>query len=168
VVSCIGKLTSRWFHEVLIEIHIYRDLRVIIKSLCRSELDRTDLCWIILGLNWSTCFFFFVSSPCIAAPPLSHIYLSTTNVEHLVSITFSNMLKLISARREFTFCCSFLVRLRVIGPWFIFIGVLRSSTCVIVRSVGMSTSSSLSWKRSHPRLWLLWAWSCDDHCCSRI
>jgi hypothetical protein len=30
------------------------------------------------------------------------------------------MLKLISARREFTSCCSFLARLRVIGPWFIF------------------------------------------------
>jgi hypothetical protein len=34
-----------------------------------------------------------------------------------------------------------LARLRVIGPWFIFIGVLCSSTCVTVRSVEMSASS---------------------------
>jgi hypothetical protein len=88
--------------------------------------------------NWSTCLFFFASSPCIAAPPLSHIYLSTTNVEYLGSITFSDMLKLISARREFTSYCSFMARLRVIGPWFIFIGVLCSSTCVTTRLVGMS------------------------------
>jgi hypothetical protein len=110
--------------------------------------------------NWSTCFLFFASSPWIAAPPLSHIYLSTTNVEHLGSITFSDMWKLISARREFTSWCSFLARLRVIGPWFIFIGVLCSSTYVTAWSVGMSASSSLSWKRSRPRLWLLWTWSC--------
>jgi hypothetical protein len=76
-------------------------------------------CWFILGPNWSTWFSFFASSPCIAAPPLSHTYLSITNVEHLGSIKFSDMLKLISPRREFTSCCSFLARLRVIGPWFI-------------------------------------------------
>jgi hypothetical protein len=113
-----------------------------------------------LGPNWSTCFFFFASSPCIAAPTVSHIYLSTIHAEHLGSITFLDMLKLISASRKFTSCCSFLAWLRVIVPWFIFIDVLCSSTCVIVRSMGMSASSSLSWKRSHPRLWLLWAWSC--------
>jgi hypothetical protein len=82
--------------------------------ICRTCPNWT--CWFILGPNWSTWFFFFASSPCIAAAPLSHIYLSTTNVEHLGSITFSDMLKLISDRRELTSCCSFLALLRVIGP----------------------------------------------------
>jgi hypothetical protein len=123
----------------------------MIKSLCRSELIvridlcelvRTELCLILHGPNWSTCFFFFPSSPYIAAPPLSHIYLSTTNVEHLGSITFPNILKLISARREFTSCCSFLARHHVNGHWFKFIGMLCSSTCVIAWSMGMSASMS--------------------------
>jgi hypothetical protein len=141
-VSCTGKLTSGRFHEVLMQLQSYWDLRVMIKSLWRSEHVRTDCSELIcpnlseLNLldppcsNWSTCFFFFASFSCIAAPPLSHIYLSTTNVEHLGSITFSDMLKLIPTRREFTSWCSFLARLRVIGSWFIFVGVLCSSTCV--------------------------------------
>jgi hypothetical protein len=93
--------------------------------------------------NWSTWFFFIDSSHCIPAPPLSHIYLSTTNVEHLGSITFSDMLKLISARIEFTFCWSFLVWRCVIGPWSI-VACVSDAWCYVTR--GMSTSSSSYWK----------------------
>jgi hypothetical protein len=114
--------------------------RVIVDSLCRSKLFRSELCWVlilnwgslvsklvrsgglkwtildpcsglvILGSNWSACFLFLESSPCIAAIYLSHMYLSTTNIEHLGSITFSDMLKLISARREFTSYWNLLAR----------------------------------------------------------
>jgi hypothetical protein len=106
-----------------------------------SELIRPNwTCWFILGPNWSTWFFFFASSPCIAAPPLSHIYLSTTNVEYLGSITFSDMLKLISTRIEFTFFWSFLVWLCVIGPWSTVPCISDAWSCV---TRGMSTSHRL-------------------------
>jgi hypothetical protein len=122
------------------ELTVRTDLSELVRTDCPNWSVRTCpnwTCWFILGPNWSTWFFFIASSLCIVAPPLSHIYLSTTNVEHLGSITFSDMLKLISARSEFTSFCSFLARLHVISPWFIFIGVLSSSTCV---TLGMSTS----------------------------
>jgi hypothetical protein len=101
-------------------------------------------CWFILGSNWSTWFFFFASSPCIAAPPLSHIYLSTTNVEHLGSITFSDMLKLISARIEFTFCWSFLAWICVIGPWST-VACVSDSWSSVTR--GMSTTERAEIRR---------------------
>jgi hypothetical protein len=145
VVSWIRKLTLRRFHEVLMQLQSYLDLRVMIKSLWRSEHVRTD-CPNLFELNlldppysnWSTCFFFFASFPCIAAPPLSHIYLSTTNVEHLGSITFSDMLKLILARIEFTFCWSFLVWLCVIGPWSTVACISDAWSCV---TRGMSVTT---------------------------
>jgi hypothetical protein len=61
-----------------------------------------------------------------------------------------------------------LARLRVIGPWFIWIGVLFSSTRVTSWSMGMSASSSLSWKGVVLDSDYCGLGHVDDHCCSRI
>jgi len=49
----------------------------------------------------------------------SCVHLSTTNIEHLGSITFLEVLKAQSVRNEFTCSCSFLARRLVSGPWFV-------------------------------------------------
>jgi hypothetical protein len=49
----------------------------------------------------------------------SCIFLSTTKVALLGSITFSQVLELRSVRNEFTCSCSFLARLLVSGPGFV-------------------------------------------------
>jgi hypothetical protein len=67
--------------------------------------------------SWSDCFLLFTYSPYLFVPSSSCIFLRTTKVQLLGSITFSYILKLILTRKEFTSCWSFLARLRVIGPW---------------------------------------------------
>jgi hypothetical protein len=94
------------------ELIVRTDLSELIVRTDLSELNLMIRPWYeLIHLVLLLCFLSVYS-----CTTLSHIYLSTTNVEHLDSITFSDMLKLISARREFTSCCSFLARLRVIGP----------------------------------------------------
>ena len=51
------------------------------------------------------------------------VCLSTIKIEHLGSITFLNMSKLISARSEFTSFWSNFARLRVTGPLYTCVGV---------------------------------------------
>jgi hypothetical protein len=53
-------------------------------------------------------FLLVASFPSVVAPSSSHIYLRTTNVAHLGSITFSYVFKLILARKACTSCWSFL------------------------------------------------------------
>jgi hypothetical protein len=99
------------------------------------------LVWV--GDCWSDRFLLFTSSPCLVVPSSSCIFLRTTKVQLLGSITFSYILELISARKEFTFCWSSLAWLRVIGPWSA--GACVSDAWYYVTR-GMSTSSSPSWK----------------------
>ena len=61
----------------------------------------------LVDVNWLSDCLVFQSSLCTC--------LSRIKVEHLGSITSSNILKLVSDRSEFTSFCSF-ARLRVIGP----------------------------------------------------
>ena len=49
----------------------------------------------------------------------SYVFLTTINIEHLGSITFSEVLKLKTIRNEFTCSWSFLVWLLVCGPWIV-------------------------------------------------
>lgn len=133
-------------------------------------------CWSIscgVALNWSKrClpvrFLWFSSSPCIAAPSSSCIYLSTTNVKHLGSIKFSCMLKLISARSEVTCCCSFLAWLHVIGPMFTYYLAWVTSciscpwfTCDGAWLVEMTSSIGVLWLRLCTRRWALMLRDCD-------
>jgi hypothetical protein len=85
---------------------------------------RSELSWIralvILGSNFklimacrfglvrTSSFLLVASFPSVVAPSSSHIYLRTTNVAHLGSITFSYVFKLILARKACTSCWSFL------------------------------------------------------------
>ena len=80
-----------------------------------SELDWSDLAvqtgsdWSeLVDVNWLSNFLVFQSSLCTC--------LSRIKVEHLGSITFSNILKLISDRSEFTSFRSIFARFRIIGP----------------------------------------------------
>jgi hypothetical protein len=76
------------------------------------------------------------------------IYLSTTKVEHLGSITILEVLKLKSVRNEFTCSYSFLARLLVSGPWFVsFMLEGRWLIFELACTIGTSSSSSLSWNR---------------------
>ena len=70
----------------------------------------------------------------------SCVHLSDIKVDHLGSITSLEILKSKSIRNEFSCSCSFLAWLHVSGPWFVSFG--RELVC----TVGMSSSSSLSWK----------------------
>jgi hypothetical protein len=84
-----------------------------------------------------------------------YLNLIITKIEFFGSITFSVILLSNSARSEVTYCCNFLARLLVKGPWFILLDV----SCFwfidwIVCMDGMSASSPLL-KRSHPRLYHL-------------
>ena len=49
----------------------------------------------------------------------SCVHLSTTNVEHLGSITSLEVIKAQSVRNQFTCCCSFLAWRPVSGLWFV-------------------------------------------------
>jgi nitrate reductase NapE component len=56
---------------------------------------------------------------CLDSSSASCIFLSTTKVAFLGSITFSQVLELKSVRNEFISSCSFLARLLVSGPGFV-------------------------------------------------
>jgi hypothetical protein len=72
----------------------------------------------------------FTSSPCLVVPSSSCIFLRLTKVQHLGSITFLYILELISVRKEFTFCWSFLAWLHVIDPWSTRACVFDAWSCV--------------------------------------
>ena len=84
----------------------------------------------------------------------SCVHLSTTNVEHLGSITSLEVIKAQSVRNEFTCSCSFLARCLVSGPWFVSLMLDGEFlTFEVSCTVGMSSSSSPIEKESsstHP------------------
>jgi len=67
------------------------------------------------GSDWSEVVDVNRLPNCLMFQSSLYTCLSRINIEHLGSITFSNILKLVSDRSEFTSFCSF-ARLRVIGP----------------------------------------------------
>ena len=81
----------------------------LVRSGCSDLAVRTGSDWSeLVDMNWlSDCWVF-----------QSYLYacLSRIKVEHLGIITFSNILKLVSDRSEFTSFWSNFARLRVIGP----------------------------------------------------
>jgi len=93
-------------------LHIFRDSRVIVVSF------GGPIWWSILvarSCSFSSC-----------------VYLSTINVEHLGSINFSVIDASNVVRSEFTCCCSFFARLRVIGLFNIilyFFDILSITPC---------------------------------------
>jgi hypothetical protein len=68
---------------------------------------------VILGPTVSCCLLLI---HVLVVPSSSCIYLWITKVQLLGSITFSYILKLILARKEFTFCWRSLAWLHIIGP----------------------------------------------------
>ena len=88
----------------------------------------------------------------------SNIFLSTTNVEHLDSITFLEVWKLQSLRKEFTCSYSCLAWLLVSGPLCVAFGLERA--CIDEMS---SSSLSSNWMllvcvRSSCEERLVWTW----------
>ena len=91
-----------------------------------GSIWRSDLIWCSL---WSDLVLF---SSCV--------HLSTTNVEHLGSITSLEVMKAQSVRNEFTCSCSFLAWLLVSNPWFLSLMLDGEFlTLKVVCMVGMSS-----------------------------
>ena len=81
----------------------------LVRSGCSDLAVRTGSDWSeLVDVNWLPDCLMFQSSLCTC--------LSRIKVEHLGSITSSNILKLVSDRSEFTSFWSIFARLRVIGP----------------------------------------------------
>ena len=84
-------------------------LNLLVRSGWSDLAIRTGSDWSkLVDVNWLSNFLMFQSSLCTC--------LSRIKVEHLGSVTFSNILKLVLDKSEFTSFWSIFARLRVIGP----------------------------------------------------
>ena len=107
-------------------LHIFWESKVIAISFGGSNWW-SDLIWCSFGSDlvlFSSC-----------------VHLSTTNLEHLGSITSLEVIKAQLVRNEFTCSCSFLARHLVSGPWFVYLMLDGEFlTFEVSYSVGMSSS----------------------------